>query len=164
MTKNAARAPARTSALMRLRVAAIVLALLATSCAGPARPGAGGSDPESPVTSTPVSPGPADPPEPRLVEPSQGLVEPHPAALEGHEVLDERTLLLRFYSGVEACYGLVRVDVTYGEGAVTVLVFVGRVPSADLCIELAELVSTRVTLEEPLGGRKVVDGTKITEG
>lgn len=160
---NTGRAAARTSALVRLRVAAFVLALLATSCAGRARPGAG-PGPESPVSSSPVAPGPSDPPEPRLVEPSQGLVEPHPAALEGHEVLDERTLLLRFYSGVEACYGLVRVDVTYGEGAVTVLVIGGRVPSADLCIELAELVGTRVTLEEPLGGRRVVDGTKITEG
>ncbi len=149
---------------MRLRLSALAFALLAISCAGGARPGAGQADPESPVTSSPVSPGPVDPAQPRLVEPRDGLVDARPVAVEGHEVLDERTLLLRFYSGVEACYGLVRVDVTYGEGAVTVLVIGGRVPSADLCIELAELVSTRVTLEEPLGGRRVVDGTKITEG
>jgi hypothetical protein len=74
------------------------------------------------------------------------------------DVLDQSTLDVRFYNGVEECYGLDRVEVEYSQDAVTVTVFVGRVPGAGVCIELAELKVTRVNLEEPLGDRKILDG------
>ena len=72
--------------------------------------------------------------------------------------LDERTLEVRFWGGVEECYGVDRVDVEYGETDVTVTVFQGRVPTAEACIEIAVLTAVRVTLDEPLAGRKIVDG------
>jgi hypothetical protein len=83
-------------------------------------------------------------------------VRPNP--FENVVVLDERTVEVRFYGGVEECYGVDRVDVEYGKTAVTVTVYQGRVPTAEVCIEIAVLTAVRVNLDEPLAGRKIVDG------
>jgi hypothetical protein len=81
-------------------------------------------------------------------------------AWEKAEVLNERTLLVQFWGGVEECYGLDRVEVDYGTGSVSVTLYEGRVPSAEVCIEIALLKAVRISLEEPLRGRKVVDGAR----
>lgn len=73
-------------------------------------------------------------------------------------MIDQSTLELQFYGGVEECYGLDHVDVTYGNQAITVTLYEGRVPGAGVCIEMAVLKSTRATLDEPLNGRDIVDG------
>jgi hypothetical protein len=41
---------------------------------------------------------------------------------------------------------------------VLISVFTGRRPGAEVCIEIAELQAVRVTLDEPVGDRKIVDG------
>ena len=67
-------------------------------------------------------------------------------------------LLVQFYGGVEECYGLDHVDVKYGIDEITVTLYEGRVPSAEVCIDIAMLKAVRISLREPVAGRKIVDG------
>jgi hypothetical protein len=122
-----------------------------------ARPGAPG--PDSPVTSTPVDPTmPIPSPSPRMVEPVPNLRDVRPVPWEKAEPLGPRTLLVSFYSGVHQCYGVDRVDVEYTPEQVVVTLFVGRHKDAQICVEIAEYQAIEVELDEPLGGRKIVDG------
>ena len=148
---------------VRVRAVACAIAgvLLLGACAGRGenRPAAGRPDPDSGVSTTVPSPSsPAPEPTPLLVTPRPGLVDVRPNPYEKVVVLDERTLEVRFWGGVEECYGVDRVDVEYGAKEVTVTVYQGRVPTAEACIEIAVLTAVRVKLEEPLAGRKIVDG------
>ncbi|HXF56429.1 MAG TPA: hypothetical protein VNO34_02410 [Actinomycetota bacterium] len=140
------------------------VALLA-SCAGLAGPaGPGSGDPsESPVSGTPTEEPTVVEPTPLLVEPRPGLVQVRARPWDRVEVVDPRALLVYFTSGVEACYGVARVDVRYGPEAVTVTLFEGRAPGDRVCIELAVEKVVRVGLEEPLGDREVVDGARSKE-
>jgi hypothetical protein len=83
-----------------------------------------------------------------------------PTAWEKADVVNEGTLLVQFWGGIEECYGVDRIDVNYGTDNVSVTVYEGRVPSAEVCIEIALLKAVRVRLEEPLAGRKIVDGAR----
>ncbi|HEY3211275.1 MAG TPA: hypothetical protein VGL18_16090 [Actinomycetota bacterium] len=94
-----------------------------------------------------------------MVTPRPGLVDPRPRAWENVDVEDDRTLLIQFYGGVEECYGLHHVDLEYGTDEITVTLYEGRVPSAGVCIDMAVLKAVRVRLDQPLDGRKVVDGS-----
>ena len=138
-----------------------LVAGLLVSCAAPerARPGSP-SDPESPVVSGPGQNPSAPRGGPLLVQPRPGLVDVRPHQFERVRVAGPRTLLVRFYGGVEACEGLDRVEVEYEPERILVTLFVGRVPSAEACIEIAVLKATRVELDEPVAGRKIVDGAK----
>lgn len=141
--------------------------LLLGACAGRGenrRPPSGQPKPESPVSSTlPPPSSPLPEPTPLLVTPRPGLVDVRPNPFEKVVVLDERTLEVRFWGGVEECYGVDRVDVEYGETEVTVTVYQGRVPTAEVCIEIAVLTAVRVKPAEPLAGRKIVDGAASNE-
>jgi hypothetical protein len=144
----------------RIPAVALVLgvAVLLGSCAERGRSAGEAPTPDSPVTSSPIPPGPMPEPTPVLVTPRPGLVEPRPHAWESVKVEDDRTLLIQFYGGVEECYGLDHVDVKYGRDEVTVTLFEGRVPTAKVCVEMVVLKAVRVHLDEPLAGREVVDG------
>lgn len=67
-----------------------------------------------------------------------------------------------YETGVEPCYVLAAVEVVGGSEQVTVTLLEGHLPDengdAPVCIEIAERVSTPVTLEAPLDGRAVIDG------
>jgi hypothetical protein len=95
-----------------------------------------------------------------LVSPRPGLIRPRPQPFERAHVQDPKTLLVRFYGGVEACERLDHVRVEYHPRAIVVTLYVGRVPGAQLCIEVAVLKATKVALSEPVGGRKIVDGAR----
>lgn len=144
---------------MRIAVVVVGLVLLA-GC------GDDGGDAVSDAPLTSMAPGrppvggDANPgaPEVRQVTPEGGLANPNPAAIESGSMIDDTTIELRFYSGVQDCYGLDRVEVDAGDEAVTVTVFVGSRPGDRACIEIAELVATKVTLDDPLGARTLVDG------
>ncbi|MFN2389244.1 MAG: hypothetical protein ABR575_06510 [Actinomycetota bacterium] len=71
-----------------------------------------------------------------------------------------RVLRVFFWSGVEPCNVLDRVEVDYAENAVTVTLFQGHDPTQPdvACIEIAIRKVVEVDLTEPLDGRKVVDG------
>ncbi|MDQ3294870.1 MAG: hypothetical protein M3527_10560, partial [Actinomycetota bacterium] len=122
----------------------------------------GALDPETPVTSPPddgagdVNP---DAPARRAVEVTPGLVNPVPTFIESYAAIDETIIELRFTTGVAECYGLDRVQIEETAEAVTVTLFTGGRPGADVCIEIAESVATKVTLPAPLGARTLVDGS-----
>lgn len=147
-----------------LAVVALAGVALLASCAGlagRAEPGSGpepGDAPGSPVSGTPTDELTVVEPTPLLVEPRPGLVQVRARPWDRVEVVDPRTLLVQYTGGVEACYGLARVDVRYGPEAVTVTLFEGRVAGDRVCIELAVEKAVRVELAEPLGHREVVDG------
>jgi hypothetical protein len=139
-----------------------VAALLIAACAGRGedrRSASGQPDPESPVTGTVPSMAPPGPKEtPLVVTPRPGLVDVRPRPWDKVEALDERTIEVRFWSGVEECYGVDRVDVEYRATEVAVTVYEGRVPTAETCIEIAVLKAMRVKLDEPIAGRQIVEG------
>jgi hypothetical protein len=142
------------------RFAALALVAL-VGCGGlgdrSARPGGGG--PDAPVTSTPIDPNsPIPSPKPKLVKPQQGLLDIRPQPWDDARPTGSRTVLMTFYAGTTECYGVDRVDVGYGSNAVTLTLFVGRMRGNQICIEIAEYQAVRVSLDEPLDGRKVLDG------
>jgi hypothetical protein len=118
----------------------------------------GAAPPDAPVTSSPVPDTPIPSPTPRIVEPRDGLVDVRPQVWDEAEPLEGRTVLLSFYGGVEECYGVDRVEVDYRAQTVVLTLYTGRVPGADVCIEIAEYQAVEVHLDEPLGDRRVVDG------
>jgi hypothetical protein len=138
---------------------AVVAGVLLASCASATRSGTAPS-PESPVATAPGSAHPTNPRAPLLVSPRPGLIRPRPQPFERIRVEDPKTLLVRFYGGVEACERLDHVRVEYHPRSVVVTLYVGRVPGAQLCIEVAVLKATEVALSEPVGGRKIVDGAR----
>jgi hypothetical protein len=147
---------------MKRLIGTVVAVSLLSACGGvgsdPAGPGAQ-PPPDSPVSSSPVDPNnPLPSPTPRIVEPQPGLTDIRPQPWESMKVLDPRTLQVAFYSGVHECYGVDRVEVDYGSKAVTVSLFIGRVPGNQVCVEIAEFQAVEVELDEPLGGREIVDG------
>lgn len=152
----------RKSKLRGAVAGGILAALLLAACAGRGegpRPPSGQPDPESPVSGTVPSLAPPGPDQtPLLVSPRPGLVDVRPSPWDKVEVLDERTIEVRFYGGVEECYGVDRVDIEYRANEVAVTVYQGRVPTAEACIEIAVLTAVRVTLDEPLAGRQIVEG------
>jgi hypothetical protein len=98
----------------------------------------------------------------RLVRPQPGMTDVKPIPWEGVEVSDDgTTLTLLFVSGVEPCYVLDHVAVKEGRKSVVVILFEGRDPAHPdaACIEIAVNKAVEVSLEAPLGARKVVDGT-----
>jgi len=156
------KAPMKRNLPAHAAVAALVIAgLLLGACADPSA-GPGSQPPDTPVTSNPSPGGSIPTPTAKRVRPRADLVDVRPVPWEKVDVLDQSTLDVQFYNGVEECYGLDRVEVEYSEDAVTVTVYVGRVPGARVCIEIAELKVTKVNLDEPLNGRKILDGAEAS--
>lgn len=127
----------------------------------PSTPTAGPGDPDEPVTGPGAKPGLPDlEPSPQVVEPRSGMSNVRPVPWNDYEVLNDRSVRVFFTSGVEPCYVLDRVEVQYSPDRITVSLFVGSDPEAGnvACIEIAVFKAVDVTLDEPLGGRPVVDG------
>ena len=125
-----------------------------------------GTGPDAAVSYTPC-PGDDDPvvTDPydgaQKVEPSPGMAGVNPTAFDKVVVGDDgRTLTIFFWSGVEPCYVLDRVEVDESRDAITVTLFQGHDPSAGdiACIEIALLKKVVVQLDEPVGARRIVDG------
>jgi hypothetical protein len=140
-----------------MKAIALAAALVLCACGGVGdRPAAG---PDDAATSSPVDPtSPAPSPTPKVLEPREDLVDVAPRPWEKAIPGEDRTLLVTFWGGVEECYGVDRVEVEEVRRRVIVTLYTGRVPGAEVCIEIAELQAVRVTLAEPLGDRTVVDG------
>ena len=146
---------------MRARLVALATAamsLVACAQADPATPGA--ANPGSP--STPGQPTPIPGPTPLLVSPRPGLVDVRPHIWDRFERVGPRKLRIEFYGGVEECEGLDRVEVEEMPKAVTVTLYVGRVPEAEVCIEIAVLKSVIVRVDAPINGREIIDGAAGT--
>jgi hypothetical protein len=155
-----ARAPKRAgfAALIVVLTSPVVAGL--TACGSEDTGGAVVGDGDTPVTSPPDTGGDDGVAGARLVEPTPGLDNVVTAAIDSVAVIDAATLEVRFYNGVEPCYGVDHVTVVADTAdAVTIEVGVGSNPDAGdvACIELAELQGVRLALTAPLGERAVLD-------
>ena len=135
----------------------VVTLVLLGGCGERAEPG-NVSGPDQPVSSGPVTTVPNPGPTTLEVEPRQGLVDVVPHIWDKAEPLDSRTIRVEFYGGVEECEGLDHVEVEETKDTVTITLYTGRVPAAEVCIEIALLKATTVELDSPLAGREIVDG------
>lgn len=94
----------------------------------------------------------------RIVPITPGLDNVNMTVFDKHKILDGDRLKLFFWGGVEDCYGVDHVDIEYGNEVVIATIFYGSKPNADVCIELAEYQAVVVQLDEPVGGREILDG------
>lgn len=147
----------------------LVAALSATACGEPAsndggsiNGDAGGrQDPDDPVTSTPDSGVDQGAMKALEVELRDGLVQPRKRPFEKSKVVgDGEAVELYFWDGIQECGGPQRVESEYRVDDVALTLFVGRNPEAEVCTEQAVYKVLTVPLEEPLDGRRVVDGAR----
>ena len=165
------RTPRRAMLAIALAFGALAMASMASATTTPnasvERPDATcgaetpSGDPDTPVSSCPQSPVEPVPLDPSIVLPAPGMDNVHPTSFDTATIGDDdRTLTITFWSGVEPCYVLDRVDLAYGADTVTVTLFQGSDTSAvDVaCIDIALLKQVTVRLDQPLAGRTLVDG------
>ena len=91
-----------------------------------------GTGPDASVSYTPCSGEPIDPiGHAQDVVPTPGMSDVRPTGwIKATVGPDDRTVTLRFWSGVEPCYVLDHVDVAYAADGVTITLFQGSDPSA----------------------------------
>ena len=117
--------------------------------------------PDATVATVPCIPGPQLRPQPLIVVPRSGMANIRPIAFTSATVRsDDRTVDVRFWSGIEPCSVLDHVDVAYGTDAVTITLFEGSDPGAGMvaCPEIAMLKQVTVQLDQALAGRRIIDG------
>ncbi|ADG86980.1 hypothetical protein [Thermobispora bispora] len=128
-----------------------------SSAASPAPPDSVVVHTLSPLASPPPEPSPSP------VTPAGNTVAPRKVPwTEVTASPDGRTLTVVWWSGVEPCHVLDRVEVAESRDKVTITLYEGadrRSPDA-ACIMLAVRKSTEVRLRAPLGGRQVADGAR----
>jgi hypothetical protein len=119
-------------------------------------------DPDTAVSSPPVTIGedPGSEVTWTRIEPTDDLVNPGVATPE--EIVvdpdDPRTVLVRFYGGVQECYGARAAVVSEDETEVRIRLEFGSVPGSEgvACIEIAEAQELALTLDAPVGDRDLV--------
>ena len=121
--------------------------------------------PDGTVSYEPCQPPTTEPiePRPQMVVPTPGMTDVRPIAFGTATVeADDRTVDVRFWSGIAPCAVLDHVDVGYGSGSVTITLFEGSDPSAGLvaCSDIAVLDQVTVPLDQDLAERRIVDGAK----
>jgi hypothetical protein len=120
--------------------------------------------PDTPVSSSPCPGVPIDhPPTATNVDPTPGMANVHPIAWTSTTLgADDRTVTVNFVTGVAPCAVLDHVGVDYAADSVTITLYQGNDPSmgAVACPDIAMYASTKVTLDQPLAGRTIVDGAK----
>lgn len=110
-----------------------------------------------PAPSTTIAPGGG---QPKRVQPVPGATDLRKQAFQSAAPAGAQSLAVRFWSGVEPCYVLGRVDVAEAADKVTITLWTGLGPGAAgmACIQMAGYYEVIVQLQAPLGGRTVVDG------
>jgi hypothetical protein len=120
--------------------------------------------PDTPVStvvprapSTTLAPGGG---QPKRVQPVAGATDLRKQQFESAVPAGAQALAVRYWSGVEPCYVLGRVDVAEAAGKVTITLWTGSAPGTAgmACIQMAGYYEVIVQLQAPLGGRTVVDG------
>ena len=116
----------------------------------------------SPIASDPVDPTIAwdDPANAQPVVPRSGMADVRARPFDRAIVNDDGSVTLLFTSGIEPCAVLDHVVVDLGADTATFTLFEGRDASAGnvACIEIGVLKSVTIPLDEPLAGRRIVDG------
>jgi hypothetical protein len=170
---------------IRLLVALAAVALVLTACGGDDGDevstddaGAGTpttaapsttADPDTPVSSPGTTIGGTTPGAPwTRIEPTDDLVDPVVATPD--EIVpdpeDPNAVLVRFYGGVQECYGA-RARV-FGEDdtVVRILLETGTRPDATdaVCIDIAEAQELQLVLDSPVGDRDLLAADSADEG
>jgi hypothetical protein len=98
----------------------------------------------------------------KLVVPRPGMAGVHQVGWTRAEPQGERLIRVFFESGIEPCSVLDHVQVDYRPGEVVVTLFEGSDPAAkdQACIMIALSKVVEVVLDQPLGGRQIVDGSE----
>ncbi|WP_211590001.1 hypothetical protein [Microbispora sp. H11081] len=147
----------------------VALLFLAVACGGTSSTSASPEQPDGSTSGagadhgTPASPSGAPSGAPSPVTPAGPTVNPRKVPWESATPAgDGRSLDIVWWSGVEPCYVLDRVEVTETAREVTVTLYEGQDPRQPdaACIEIAIEKTTTVWLKSPLDDRKVVDGAK----
>jgi hypothetical protein len=125
----------------------------------------GSADPDTPVSSPPVS----DPPDDTgivwaRIEPTEDLVSPTVATPEEMvpDPEDPNAVLVHFYGGVRECYGARATVVEQSATRVRIRVETGTLPDLPpdtACIEIAEAQELKVTLDAPVADRELEAAT-----
>ena len=125
-----------------------------------------GDDPEEPILQRPC-PNPKAPGGAKfeVVKPYDGGVDQSraiPWERSRARGTDDSEFLLIYWSGVEPCNVLDRVEVTEKPGRVVATIFEGSAADQQnvACIEIAMQKAVVITLDEPLGERKLIDGAE----
>ncbi|KAB8186096.1 hypothetical protein [Microbispora catharanthi] len=146
----------------------VALLFLAVACGGTSSTSASPEQPEGSPSGAGAdhsSPAPASPAgtAPSPVTPAGPTLNPRKVPWESATPTEDgRALDVAWWSGVEPCNVLDRVEVTETAREVTVTLYEGqdrRSPDA-VCIAIAIMKTTKVRLKAPLDERKVVDGAK----
>jgi len=153
---------------------ALIVAALSAACGAEPDTGSGTSgggaspsvgDPEAPVSSSPdaTTDLPRDGGRAERVRPRPGMADLRSVAWEkARQTSSGRSLRVIYWSGVEPCNVLDHVEVRYETSRIVVTLFEGYDPEEPdvACIEIALLKAVVVKLEQPVDGRKIVDGAK----
>jgi hypothetical protein len=157
----------RHKGMRRLLPLVLALFLLATACGddGDAVEASGTADPDTPVTSPPVSdtaPTGTEDIQWLRIEPTDDLVDPVVATPDQlvRDPEDPDAVLVRFYGGVQECNGA-RATAEETDTEVRITLEVGGRPDAgdQACIEIAEAQELVVTLDAPVGTRELIAET-----
>lgn len=94
------------------------------------------------------------------VSPTPDAVQTRPTSWDRAEELGKRTVRIYFTSGAAPCSVLSRVKVAYAADRVTITLITGRDRAAagQACMTALRPVYVDVRLDEPLAGRRIVDG------
>jgi hypothetical protein len=119
----------------------------------PSRPPS--ADPNSPVATNPGSPVPAPTGDPAVREtPNPAVVDPYTPGIDHYAIgIDGRTVVVYYWGGSQACFGLQRIEIaTDPRGVPVITVYEGTLPEAvnQPCTMEALLKSAVVTLDEPI--------------
>ena len=155
----------RTMAAAGLLTLALALAGCGTPDGGPVGSGDSGAGSDNSVSDTP-QPGPNKGGGGEVVTPRPGMAGVHPVEWDIVRLADDGdSLWVRWWSGVEPCHVLDRVDVQAGRRVIMVSLFEGHVPGRQdvACPEMALLKEVEVAFTQPLDGRKIIDGAKLAE-
>ena len=145
----------------------LLLSLVVAACGEPSDDGGDSGapptdDPDGPVSSSPdPGGGGVDDMKAMPVMAHDDLVDVMPHQYEEVKVVDSGEALdIYFYDGIEQCGGVDHARLTYEAERVTVNLFTGRNPEAEVCTEQAVYKVFTVDLAEPLDGRELVDGAR----
>lgn len=137
------------------------------SLPGVSDPGSPGSTPAVPAPPAPA-PAPAPPPaapdppgyEPLVVTPRPGMANLHRVNWRRADVVNERMVRVHFETGVAPCSVLDHVEVQYRPAEIAISLFEGNDPAMPdaVCIMIAQFKTVDVALDEPVNGRRLVDG------
>jgi hypothetical protein len=136
----------------RLALGLLAGLVLATLSGGSALAQSPSSGPDTPVTvQAPASIPPDSGATPAVPNPAVTGAQPVPF---DHITVgpDGRTLTIYYWYGAEGCYGLKQVDTAVTDQGVVVTIWAGMLPEAvnRMCIDLAQLYSTQVVLDQPV--------------